>query len=71
MSELVERALKAKRESKRIEFKRGFDTSSPAEWCELITSATKLLLAVQGHCPGFEPYRPPATIISIFYQISH
>jgi hypothetical protein len=70
MSELVERALKAKRESKRIEFKRGFDTSF-AEWCELITSATKLLLAVQGHCPGFEPYRPPATIISIFYQISH
>ncbi len=36
MSELVKKALKAKRESKRIEFKRGFDSSSPADWCELI-----------------------------------
>jgi hypothetical protein len=36
MSELVKKALKAKRESKRIEFKRGFDASSPADWCELI-----------------------------------
>lgn len=36
MSDLVKKALKAKRESKRIEFKRGFDVSSPAEWCELI-----------------------------------
>jgi Putative DNA-binding domain len=36
MNDLVKRALKAKRESKRIEFKRGFDASSPGEWCELI-----------------------------------
>lgn len=36
MKDLVKRALKAKRESKRIEFKRGFDASSPGESCELI-----------------------------------
>jgi hypothetical protein len=36
MSDLVQRALTAKRESKYIEFKEGFDPNSPAEWCEVI-----------------------------------
>lgn len=36
MLDLVERALSADRESKRIEFKQGFDPNSPGEWCELI-----------------------------------
>jgi predicted HTH transcriptional regulator len=32
----VERALAAKRESKHIEFKQGFDTAAAADWCEII-----------------------------------
>jgi hypothetical protein len=36
MLDLLDRALKADRESKRIEFKGGFDPGSPAEWCEVI-----------------------------------
>ena len=36
MSALVDKALKAKRESKRIDFKSSFDPESPGEWCELI-----------------------------------
>jgi Putative DNA-binding domain len=36
MSDLVQRALAAKRESKYIEFKASFDPSSPGEWCEII-----------------------------------
>src|ERR1039457_6377365 len=36
MSELVEKALAAKRESKHIEFKRSFDPASIGEWCEVI-----------------------------------
>jgi hypothetical protein len=34
--DLIEKALAAKRESKHIEFKQGFDPSSAGEWCELI-----------------------------------
>jgi hypothetical protein len=36
MPELVEKALVAKRESKHIEFKHGFDPTSTGEWCEVI-----------------------------------
>lgn len=36
MSDLVQKALSAKRESKYIEFKQSFDTSSTREWCEII-----------------------------------
>lgn len=36
MPDLIQKALEAKRESKYIEFKHGFDPSSPAEWCEVI-----------------------------------
>jgi len=36
MSDLIERGLKAKRESKYVDFKRSFDPSSAGEWCELI-----------------------------------
>jgi Putative DNA-binding domain len=35
MSDLVQKALSAKRESKNVEFKSKFDPSSPSEWCEL------------------------------------
>jgi len=36
MPDLIQKALSAKRESKYIEFKQGFDPTSPREWCELI-----------------------------------
>jgi Putative DNA-binding domain len=36
MSALLDKGLKAKRESKNVEFKRLFDPTSPGEWCELI-----------------------------------
>jgi hypothetical protein len=36
MSALVAKGLRAKRESKFVDFKRSFDTSSAGEWCELI-----------------------------------
>jgi len=36
MSDLIHKALTAKRESKYIEFKHGFDIDSPREWCEVI-----------------------------------
>jgi len=36
MSDLLDRALKATRESKRVEFKESFDPTSAAEWCEVI-----------------------------------
>ncbi|MGC2161978.1 MAG: ATP-binding protein [Silvibacterium sp.] len=36
MSDLIERALKAKRESKHIEFKSCFDPTSDGDWCEVI-----------------------------------
>ncbi len=36
MASLTEKALSARRESKYIEFKEGFDPSSRAEWCEII-----------------------------------
>jgi hypothetical protein len=36
MPDLAERALNAKRESKYVEFKEGFDPSSAGEWCEVI-----------------------------------
>ncbi|MBU4011981.1 MAG: ATP-binding protein [Proteobacteria bacterium] len=36
MPDLIQRSLSAKRESKYIEFKQGFDPNSPGEWCELI-----------------------------------
>ena len=36
MLDLVDRALNADRESKRIEFKSDFNPGSPGEWCEII-----------------------------------
>jgi hypothetical protein len=36
MPDLIQKALHAKRETKQIEFKEGFDPSSPQDWCELI-----------------------------------
>ncbi len=36
MADIIQKALKAKRESKHVEFKQGFDPDSPGEWCELI-----------------------------------
>ncbi len=36
MSELIDKGLKAKRESKNVDFKRSFDSDSAGEWCELI-----------------------------------
>lgn len=36
MSELVDKGLKAKRESKYVDFKRSFNPKSAGEWCELI-----------------------------------
>lgn len=36
MEDTVKRALKAKRESKHIEFKSSFDPSSAQDWCELV-----------------------------------
>jgi len=36
MSELVDKGLKAKRESKYVDFKRRFDPDSVGEWCEII-----------------------------------
>jgi predicted HTH transcriptional regulator len=36
MSDLIQKALAAKRESKHLEFKQGFDPNSPGGWCELI-----------------------------------
>ncbi len=36
MSELVDKGLKAKRESKYVDFKRSFNPASAGKWCELI-----------------------------------
>lgn len=36
MDELITKALTAKRETRSIEFKQGFDPQSPGEWCEVI-----------------------------------
>ena len=36
MSDLVDRAIKAKRESKYVDFKSSFDPASTGEWCELV-----------------------------------
>lgn len=36
MSEIVDKGIKAKRESKCVDFKRSFDPNSAGEWCELI-----------------------------------
>jgi hypothetical protein len=36
MSTLIENARTAKRESKHLEFKEGFDPGSPGEWCEVV-----------------------------------
>ena len=33
---LIDKGLKAKRESKYVDFKRSFDPDSNGEWCELI-----------------------------------
>lgn len=34
--DIVQKALSAKRESKHVEFKQGFDPGQPGEWCELV-----------------------------------
>jgi hypothetical protein len=39
---IVKKALGASRESKRVEFKRGFDTNTPGSWCELIKDMVAL-----------------------------
>jgi predicted HTH transcriptional regulator len=36
MADIVKKALTAKRESKHVEFKQGFDSNSGRAWCELI-----------------------------------
>lgn len=36
MTDLIERALAAKRESKYIEFKDNLDPNSPGDWCEIV-----------------------------------
>ena len=36
MIDLIQKALIATRESKHVEFKKGFDATAPGEWCELI-----------------------------------
>jgi len=36
MSELVDKGLRAKRESKYVDFKRSFDPSNKGEWCEIL-----------------------------------
>jgi hypothetical protein len=42
MDDMVKKALRASRESKRIEFKRGFEASAPGSWCELIKDIVAL-----------------------------
>lgn len=42
MSDLINRALKAKRESKYIEFKQGFDPALQGDWCEIIKDVVAL-----------------------------
>lgn len=42
MIEILKKALGATRESKHIEFKRGFDPTSPGEWCEIIKDIVAL-----------------------------
>jgi hypothetical protein len=36
MTDLIQKAISAKRESKHVEFKRSFDPDSPQDWCEII-----------------------------------
>jgi hypothetical protein len=36
MTDLIQKALIATRESKHVEFKQEFDTTAPGEWCELV-----------------------------------
>lgn len=36
MSQLLDKGLKAKRESKFVDFKRSFNPAEGGEWCELI-----------------------------------
>jgi|GEM_PF-7085352 len=36
MTDLIQKALIATRESKHVEFKQGFDPSTSGEWCELV-----------------------------------
>jgi predicted HTH transcriptional regulator len=42
MSDLIQKALKGKRESKHVEFKQGFDPTSSSEWCEVIKDIVAL-----------------------------
>lgn len=42
MDDIVKKALGASRESKRIEFKRGFESGAPGSWCELIKDIVAL-----------------------------
>jgi hypothetical protein len=42
MSDIVRKALSATRESKHVEFKRGFDLALPGGWCELIKDIVAL-----------------------------
>jgi len=42
MSDLIEKAVNAKRESKRIEFKRAFNPTSEGEWCEIMKDIAAL-----------------------------
>jgi len=42
MSQMTKKALKAKRESKYVEFKETFDPSQPRDWCEIIKDIVAL-----------------------------
>lgn len=42
MDDVIRKALAASRESRRIEFKRGFDAGVPGSWCELIKDIVAL-----------------------------
>jgi hypothetical protein len=42
MTDLINKALTAKRESKHVEFKQSFDPSSAGDWCELIKDLAAL-----------------------------
>ena len=44
MSDLVDRAIKAKRESKYVDFKSSFEPASTGEWCELVKDIVAMAL---------------------------
>lgn len=71
MLDLIQRALAAKRESKHIEFKQGFDPNSAQDWCEVI----KDIVAIANSGGGVIVFgldnvgTPTGTIVSPIAQI--